>query len=127
MATRFLSSESARLARNFAAAEAPAETFTEVAAAAAAPRVPTTVFVDLSTKPAETQVVREGFKVPTVDLVPDALRDYLAIIPKGQPRVVTQSVAAGTTVTRGTTIDLVLVEPGTIPGKIFDGHHLGLA
>ncbi len=87
--------------------------------------------VDISATPAKAKVVREGYQVPAVK--PDAKRadfflDNLPVVDvRRQPRVLSQSIPAGTKVTRGTVVDLVLAPSGIIPFGIFDGIHVELA
>src|SRR5262249_26398590 len=47
--------------------------------------------------------------------------------PRTTPRVVTQSIAAGTQVAKGTVVNLVLAPKQTIPWTIFENAHADLA
>jgi len=86
-----------------------------------------TVFIDLSEKTAKAKVVREGYQVPPAALDKNKAQfefDNFEIIgPKALPRVVSQSVPAGTKVTAGTVVDLVLVPRSGVPFDIFDSVH----
>ena len=88
-------------------------------------------FVDLSDQPARAKIVRQGYDVPAVKLdakrVDQFVGDLVLIPPKEVPRVVSQSIAAGTKVTAGTVVDLVLAPRTKIPFSIFDGVHVDLA
>jgi hypothetical protein len=76
------------------------------------------------------QVTRDGHLVRTVNLNDDRvaeLVDRLKVPPRSSlPRVVTQSVAAGTLVQRGTAIDLTLVRPVDIKFDVFGKVHSAL-
>lgn len=53
----------------------------------------------------------------------DKVNDFVETLPKVVNRVVSQSIAAGTVVTEGTTVDLTFAPSRTVPGSIFtDGH-----
>lgn len=90
-----------------------------------------TVFVELDQKPAKANVVREGFRVPSV--IPDGKRldevlgGFAIQPPKESPRVVGQNIAAGTKVGKGTEVDLVLAPREDVPMKVFDDIHVAVA
>ena len=75
-------------------------------------------------------IVRNGNEVtaPAVNLSKvDAFVDKL--VPAGRfdlPRVLSQSVAVGTTVAKGTAVDLVLVPPAKVDLGLFDHVHIDL-
>lgn len=87
--------------------------------------------VDISDKPIEANIIREGKKVPPVDLKDDLLGDFVA--PDrlddrlAQPRVVYQSIKPGERVVRGTTVDVVLSSVFLIKSDLVAGSHTGLA
>jgi len=89
-----------------------------------------TVLIDLSPQPAQAKVVREGFQVPAVAL--DIAKagffiDNLAQIDvRQEPRVVSQSVPAGTKLLPGQAVDLVLALTRDIPIRIFQTPHRAL-
>jgi len=89
------------------------------------------LFVDLSQKAAQAKIVREGYQVPTpkVDAVRAnfVLENLEIIAPRVLPRVISQSVKAGTKVTQGTVVDLVLVPKSSIPFDMFEVVHADLA
>jgi hypothetical protein len=89
-----------------------------------------TQFIDVSPKPAQAKVVREGFQVPSVALdVQKAsfLVDQLVTVtPADLPRVIAQSVAKGTKVAAGTVVDLVLAPKSSVPFDIFAATHADL-
>ena len=87
--------------------------------------------VDLSPEPVKAKVVREGYQVPAVALDSAKAAFFIdTLTPIGiqaEPRVVVQSVAAGTKVLPGTSIDLVLARSGDIPINILDKPHRDFA
>jgi len=93
-------------------------------------QVATPVLIDLSPQPARAKVVREGFQVPAVALNPAKASffiDNLAQIDlRQEPRVVSQSVPAGTKVLPGQAVDLVLALTRDIPINIFEQPHRDL-
>jgi beta-lactam-binding protein with PASTA domain len=97
---------------------------------AALSRTKEVTFVDLSEKTAKAQVVREGYQVASPVFNPQRTQffvDTLVVVnPKQTPRVLSQSIASGTKVARGTVVDLVLARPADIPFDIFDGVHKDL-
>lgn len=86
--------------------------------------------VDLTPEPAKAKVVREGYQVPLVALNPQVSNFFLdnltPIPPRQEPRVVAQTIPAGTKVLPGTAVDLVLAPTTTIPFDIFDKVHANL-
>ena len=87
-------------------------------------------FIDLSEKPARAKVVREGFQVPPVAF--DAQKatflidNLVTVTPKFSPRVVSQSIRAGTKVPEGTVVDLILAPKDSIPFGVFEDLHADL-
>lgn len=88
------------------------------------------VLIDLSPQPAQARVVREGFAVPAVALDTNRANFFIdnlrPIDVRQEPRVVSQSVPAGTKVLPGTAIDLVLARTFDIPISIFKDPHRDL-
>ena len=85
------------------------------------------VFVDLSRTAVSADVVREGYRVPTAK-VDRARADFLLgelveVTKRDEPRIVSQSVAAGTSVPAGTVVNLVLTPRSNVPFDIFEGVH----
>jgi hypothetical protein len=87
-------------------------------------------FVDLSEKTTSSKQVREGFVVPATTINKQKAEFTLERLPQAPrpaiPRVVTQSIAAGTRVSPGTVVDLVLAPKQSLPFGIFDGVHADL-
>ena len=88
-------------------------------------------FVDLSGQPAKAQIVRQGYEVPAVAVNPqrvDQIIGTLTQVPQiNLPRVLGQSIPAGTKVPVGTVVDLVLAARNRIPFSIFANAHTDLA
>ena len=86
-----------------------------------------TQFIDLSEKTKTAKVVREGFAVPQVPLDRTkaifAIENMVTVLPRSMPRVVSQSIPAGTKVPPGTVIDFVVVPKTDIPFNIFENVH----
>lgn len=87
-------------------------------------------FLEVGDVPTVTQVTREGTLVRAVNFNNDRVNeliDKLRVPARNLvPRVVTQSVPAGTLVQRGTVIDLVLVRPVDIRFDLFGKVHPAL-
>ncbi len=88
------------------------------------------VLVEVDDKPAVAKVVRDGFQVPAVKINQQATDFFLGNLdvlqPRQTPRVVSQSIKAGTKVNAGTVVDLILAPPTAIPFSIFDNVHRDL-
>lgn len=86
--------------------------------------------VDVSDKPIEAEVVRNGYKVPSVALNENLIADFVADDKldgiKVQQRVAYQSVPAGKRVARGTVVDVVLSSPYLMDAGLIVGAHQGL-
>jgi hypothetical protein len=86
-----------------------------------------TVFVELGDAVQKAQIARDGVGVPQVRIDPDVLAGLLAGRPKVVTKVVSQSVAPGTSVPKGTQVDVVLAEPFRLPAGVIRDIHVGLA
>jgi hypothetical protein len=88
----------------------------------------TKVFIDLDDKPVVADVVRNGYKVPTVLANKELLREFVSglevLKPTASPRVLNQSIAPGTKVGVGTEINLVMAASKDVRIGIFDGIHV---
>ena len=86
--------------------------------------------VDLTPAIKQAKIVREGFKVPAVELNPSKSEFLIANLaianPKDEPRVLVQSVPAGSRVPPGTTVDLTLAPARSIRFEIFENPHKDL-
>lgn len=87
-------------------------------------------FIDVSDTPVKNNIVRGGFQVPAPRLDPtktaQLVGDLIVIAPTDLPRVISQSVAAGTKVSAGTVIDLDLAPKSAITFDAFELVHLDL-
>lgn len=87
--------------------------------------------VDVSEKAVSAVIVREGeqYKAPAVKKasVDDLLSRLKPVERKAVPRVLSQSLPAGTFVARGTPVDLVLVRSADVTMGILEDVHVGLA
>jgi hypothetical protein len=96
-------------------------------AAAPAPRnPPDIVFVELGEAVQKAQIARDGVPVAKINL-DQVVIDQVAISkPPFITKVVSQSIAPGTPVPKGTAVDIVLVEPFDLPSAIAKDGHRGL-
>lgn len=72
------------------------------------------------------KIVRDGKPVGQVVVNQDRISDVFVGYRPVNGRVVTQSIAAGVPVAKGTTVNLVLAEPSRIPINVVDGVHAAL-
>jgi hypothetical protein len=105
-----------------AAVAASAAPRSSVQASASAQRAQT-VFVDVSQAATRADISRGGFALGEVAVNPGLLASFLDGLQIVQTKVVSQSIATGTAVARGTTIDIVLANPSTIPVNVVPGVH----
>ena len=87
---------------------------------------PDTVFVELGEAAQKAQIARDGIGVPTIKLNTDVLQNVIAGRPQLVTKVVSQSVAPGTAVPRGTSVDVVLAQPGALPIDVIRDSHVSL-
>jgi hypothetical protein len=117
-----LSSKAAAAASTASAARESAASPVSVRAAA-----PSTVFVELGQAAQTAQIARDGIGVAQVALNFVALEELIAGRPQLVTKVVSQSVAPGTAVPRGTSVDVVLAQPGVLPIDVIRDPHLSLS
>lgn len=84
------------------------------------------VYVDVGSRKIESQVERDGVPIGVLNIDQAILADHILERPVLQVRVVSQSVAAGTPVPAGTTVDLVMATPFELPVGVVTGVHAGL-
>ena len=86
--------------------------------------------VEIGDKPIKAVIIRDGkeIKTPTVDSgrILDFIGGLKPVDRRTTPRLVQQSIPAGTFVARGTPVDLVFVPPADINVGILDGIHVGM-
>lgn len=85
-----------------------------------------TVFVELGEAAQKAQIARDGVQVPSIRIDPQRLGQVIAGKPEVVAKVVSQSVPPGTTVPKGTAVDIVLAEPRRLPIGIIADFHRGL-
>ena len=88
---------------------------------------PSTVFVELGEAAQTAQIARDGIGVAQVALNADALQNLIVGRPQLITKVVSQSIAPGTAVPRGTSVDVVLAQPGILPIDVIRDPHLALS
>ena len=115
-----------------AAAAAARESASSARESAASPvsvraAAPSTVFVELGQAAQTAQIARDGIGVAQVALNFAALDELIAGRPQLVTKVVSQSVAPGTAVPRGTSVDVVLAQPGVLPIDVIRDPHLSLS
>lgn len=97
---------------------------------AAALRTDTPKVVDLEATTVTAKIVRgtEAVETPAINIArASGILDNFIPIPRiGVPRGVKQSIAAGTLVARGTSVDLEFLAPNLVQLGLFDGVHADL-
>jgi hypothetical protein len=88
---------------------------------------PSTVFVELGEAAQKAQIARDGIGIAPIALNTDALQNLIVGRPQLVTKVVSQSVAPGTAVPRGTTVDIVLAQPGVLPIDVIRDPHIALS
>lgn len=87
--------------------------------------------VDVAPVVTQPRIVREGFNVPSVFLDPERSNFFIEDLPvvnlRDEPRVIAQSIAPGTMVPRGTSVNLTVVPANAIKFDIFQNPHTSLA
>ncbi len=81
------------------------------------------IFVDVSENVTKAKVTRGGFDIGEIVIRPDLLDDVLVTRPIVRTNVVSQSIAAGTAVARGTAIDIVVTRTDDLPIRVIPGIH----
>jgi len=104
---------------------------TSAALGAAATRaVAANTIIDIGEAPSRATIVRGGKEVDTPTInesrASTILENFIPISRFLEPRGVSQSIAAGTLVTRGTAVDIELLQPNLVTLGLFDGVHADL-
>lgn len=122
MATDFTAAFN-RTSFNLAAAAALSadSTVSGLRASAASASLP--VYVDVGSRKIDSQIERDGVPIGVLAVNNDVLNEAILTRPILQVKVVSQSVPAGTPVPVGTSVDLVMAFPGTLPVGVIDGVH----
>lgn len=85
------------------------------------------VFVDVGARAVESKVVRDGVPIGVLHIDPEVLQDVIIDRPVVAFRIVGQSVPPGTPVPQGTTVEVTLARPGSLPVGVVSGVHRDLA
>ena len=72
-------------------------------------------------------ITRAGVKLPDIAVNPEIVGSFLDDLHPIATHIVSQSIAAGTSVARGTAIDIVLAPGLNLPIGVIEGVHPGLA
>jgi hypothetical protein len=81
------------------------------------------VYVDVGSRKIESQIERDGVPIGVLAVNQAVLNEAILIRPILQVKVVSQSVAPGTPIPVGTTVDLVMAPPGNLPVGVITGVH----
>ncbi len=81
------------------------------------------VYVDVGSRKIDSQIERNGVPVGVLAVNQAALNEAILTRPILQVKVVSQSVPAGTPVPVGTSVDLVMAPPFSLPVGVIDGVH----
>jgi hypothetical protein len=81
------------------------------------------VVIDIGDQATQAAITRNGAPVPIIAIPPDNLQIVHLVPPVFSPRVVSQTIPAGTRVPQGTSVDLVLASPTILPMSIIPGIH----
>ena len=84
------------------------------------------VFVDVGSRTIDSQVARDGVPIGSFHIDPQVIGDII-LRPPLEVKVVSQSVAPGTPVPVGTTVNLDMAPPGRLPVGVVSGVHSQLA
>lgn len=87
---------------------------------------PATVFVNLGESEKQANISRDGVAVPVVPIDIGIIDEVVPIIPRLAPRVVSQSIPAGTRVAAGATVEVVMASPFDLPTRIVPDTHAQL-
>jgi len=81
------------------------------------------VYVDVGSRKIESQIERDGVPIGVLAVDKTVLDREILVRPVLKVKVVSQSVPPGTPVPVGTTVDLVMAFPGTLPVGVISGVH----
>jgi len=83
------------------------------------------VYIDIGDKAAQASIARDGMQIPVISIDQGLLNQVNLAPPVFTPRVVQQTVAPGTRVQQGTSVDLTLAAPNWLPINIVPGVYQG--
>ena len=81
------------------------------------------VYVDVGSRKIESQIERDGVPIGVLPVDTDVLNEAVLVRPILKVKVVSQSIPPGTPVPVGTTVDLVMAFPGSLPVGVITGVH----
>jgi hypothetical protein len=84
------------------------------------------VFIQLGESQARADIFRDEYAIPAFEIDESVIGDII-VGPAVVNKVVSQSIAPGTIVARGTEISVTLAPPETVPGRIIIDGHVALA
>lgn len=84
------------------------------------------VYIHLGETQAWANIIRNDYPVPAFE-IDESIIDEIITGPSVVNKVVSQSIAPGTVVSRGTQIELTLAPPSKVPGRIIRDGHIALA
>ena len=98
--------------------------FGEAAAASSfRKRAERTIAIDVEESSTKAEISRGGFAVAEIAVNNAAIASFLDDLTVVQTKVVTQTIAAGVAVARGTAVDIVLAQTGNLPVVVIPGIH----
>ena len=81
------------------------------------------MFVDVADEPTRADISRGGVPVGEILVDPEIVGSFLDDLVVVRTKVVTQSIAPGTAVARGTAIDIELANTRDLPVRVVPGVH----
>jgi hypothetical protein len=85
-----------------------------------------TVFIDVGARKIDANIIRDGVVVGVLQPDTERLSDIIAERPPLRMRIISQSVAPGTAVPLGTTVNVTLAPSGGLPVGIMTGTHVAV-
>jgi len=82
-----------------------------------------TIAVDVAASETKAEISRGGFTIPELTINPEIVGSFLDDLVLVSTKVVTQTIAPGTAVAVGTSIDVVLAETRNLPVAVIPGIH----
>jgi len=90
-------------------------------------RATKTIAVDVAASETKATISRGGFTIPELTINPEIVGSFLDDLVVVTTKVVTQTIAPGTAVAVGTSIDVVLAETSNLPVAVIPGIHAQFA
>lgn len=80
--------------------------------------------IDVGASTTKAEISRGGFALPELTVQPELIGSFLDDLTIVQTKVVTQTIAPGTSVAVGTSIDVVLTQTNDLPVAVIPGIHV---